>query len=96
MKVESCQLYIIANYKTSNCCNTKAVIQRCSMKKVFLKFLQNSQENPSSRVSFLIKLQLKKRLWYRRFSANIVKFLRTPFFIEHLRWLPLVKLDLGL
>ena len=30
---------------------------------------------------------LKKRLWYRCFPANFVKFLRTPFFTEHLRWL---------
>ena len=31
--------------------------QRCSVKKVFLKILQNSQENTCARVSFLIKLQ---------------------------------------
>ena len=30
---------------------------------------------------------LKKRLWHRCFSVNFEKFLRTPFFIEHLRWL---------
>ena len=36
---------------------TEAVVQRCSVKKVFLKFLQNSQENTCARVSFLIKLQ---------------------------------------
>ena len=27
---------------------------------------------------------LKKRLWHRCFPVNFVKFLRTPFFIEHL------------
>ena len=27
---------------------------------------------------------LKKRLWHRYFPANFVKFLRTPFFVEHL------------
>ena len=32
---------------------------------------------------------LKKRLWHRCFPVNFVKFLRTPFFIEHLWWLPL-------
>ena len=26
---------------------------------------------------------LKKRLWYRYFPLNFVKFLRTPFFAEH-------------
>ena len=35
----------------------------------------------------------KKRLWHRCFPANFVKFLRTPFFIEHLCWL-LVTLSL--
>ena len=32
---------------------------------------------------------LKKRLWHRCFPVNSVKFLRTPFSTEHLRWLPL-------
>ena len=42
---------------------TKAVVQRCSAKKVFLKISQNSQENTCARVSFLIKLQA--HLFYR-------------------------------
>ena len=29
----------------------------------------------------------KKGLWHRCFPLNFVKFLRTPFFIEHLWWL---------
>ena len=29
---------------------------------------------------------LRKRLWHRCFPVNFVKFLRTPFFTEHLRW----------
>ena len=38
---------------------------------------------------FLIKLQtfIKKRLQHRCFPVNIAKFLRTLFFIAHLRWL---------
>ena len=35
----------------------EAVPQRCSVKKVFLEILQNSQKNICARVSFLIKLQ---------------------------------------
>ena len=31
---------------------TEALIHRCSVKKVFLKILQNSQENTCARVSF--------------------------------------------
>ena len=35
---------------------------------------------------------LKKRLAHRRFPVNFVKFLRAPFFTEHLWWL---LLDVG-
>ena len=69
------------------------------VKKVFLKISRNSLENTCAIVSFLIKLHaakrhssrhvtlLKKRLWDWCFPVNFAKFLRTPFFIEHLRWL---------
>ena len=30
---------------------------------------------------------LKKSLWHRCFPVNFAKFIRTPFFTEHLRWL---------
>ena len=30
---------------------------------------------------------IKKRLWCRCFPVNFVKFLRTPFLIEHLCWM---------
>ena len=30
---------------------------------------------------------LKNRLWHRCFPVNFVKFLRTPFYTEHLWWL---------
>ena len=30
---------------------------------------------------------LKKRPWHRYFPVNFVKFLKTPFLTEHLRWL---------
>ena len=35
----------------------EAVVQRCSVKKMFLEISQNSQENNLARISFLIKLQ---------------------------------------
>ena len=37
--------------------HAEAVVQRCSVKKVFLEISQNSQENTCTRVSFSIKLQ---------------------------------------
>ena len=67
----------------------EAVVQRCSVKKVFLEISQNSLENTCARVSFL-----KKRLSHRCFPVNFLKFLKTPFFIEHLWWL-LLKLNVG-
>ena len=68
-----CYIYVVC---------AEAVVQRCSVKKVLLEILQNSQENTCVRVAFLIKLQasatlLKKRRWHRCFPVNFVKF--TPF-----------------
>ena len=40
--------------KTQTKDTTEAVVQRCSVKKVFLKISQNSQENTCARVYFLI------------------------------------------
>ena len=42
----------------------KAVVQRCSVKKVFLEISQNPQENTCARVSFLIILQVWGRQLY--------------------------------
>ena len=36
-----------------------------------------------------LRLYQKKRLWHRCFLVNFVKFLRTPFYTEHLWWLVL-------
>ena len=41
----------------------EAVVQRCSVKKVFLEISQNSQENTCARVYFLIKLQTSGFFW---------------------------------
>ena len=47
--LESCQLYTIAKYKASSCCKIEALMQRCFVKKEFLKILQNSPENEVKR-----------------------------------------------
>ena len=60
----------------------EVVAQGCSLKKVFLKISQNSQENTRARVFFN-----KEVAGLRCFPLNFVKFLETPCFIEHLRWL---------
>ena len=64
---------------------TEAVARRCSIKKVVLEISLNSQENTCARTTLL-----KKSLWYRCFPVNCAKFLRTPFFTEHLWWLLLL------
>ena len=62
----------------------EAATRRCSVKKMFLKVLQNWQENTwsESRPATLVK----KRLWHRYFPVNFTKFLRTPFLTKHFRW----------
>ena len=66
-------------------------------KKVFLEISQNSQGSTCARLSFFNKVAilrpatlLKKRVWHRCFPVNFVKYLRTPFFEEHLWWLLLM------
>ena len=64
--------------------------RRCSIKKLFLKMLQSSQQNTCVRVFFSIKLHaipatlLKRRLMVQVFPINLAKFLSTPL-TEHLR-----------
>ena len=61
---------------------SKAVVQRCSVKKMFLEISRNSQENTCARESISLRRAtlLKKRFWHRCFPVNFVKFRRTPFF----------------
>ena len=69
-----------------------AVARSCSVKKVLLKILQNSQENTYARVSFLIKLQtsanfIKKEALAQVFSYEFCEIIMKTFFTEHSRWL---------
>ena len=62
---------------------TEAVVQRCSVKKVFLEISQNPQENTCARVSFLIKLQV--------FSCEFCEISKDTFFYRT----PLVAASIG-
>ena len=42
----------------------EAVAQACSVKKMFLEILQNSQENTRARASFLLNLQASDVQFY--------------------------------
>ena len=64
--------------------------QRCSIKKLFLKILQNSQENTCvgvllfnkvARINSIIKETLTQVI-----SCEICEVFKNSFFIEHLQW----------
>ena len=67
--------------------NVKSSRPEVSIKKVFLKFLQNSQENTCARVSFLIKLQaeacncnfIKKETLAQVFSYKFFEISKNTF-----------------
>ena len=61
----------------------EAVVLRCSIKTVLLKFYQNSQETTRARVSQLIRSQAPA-CGHRLFPANFGKYSEHSF-IEHLR-----------
>ena len=69
---------------------------------MFLIVLQYLQETPVLQLSFNIVARLeacnciKKRLQHRCFLVNIVKFLRTTYFEEHLRTAAFVLLIIKL
>ena len=57
----------------------EAVVLRCSIKTVLLKFYQNSQETTRARVSQLIRSQAPA-CGHRLFPANFGKYSRTLFY----------------
>ena len=68
--------------------------RRCSVKRgVFKNFAKFTGKHLFQRIIFnkVARLSpavlLKKRLWHMCFPVNFAKFLRTPLFTEHLRWL---------
>ena len=78
-------------------------VQRYSVKKVFLKFLQKCIGKHLCQSLFFNKVAnkvaglrpatlFKKRLWHRCFFVTFAKFLRIPFLTEHLWWLLLFVL----
>ena len=58
----------------------EAVSWKCSVKKMFLKISQNSQEITCARVSY-------KKILALVFSCEFYEIFKSTFFIEHLRWL---------
>ena len=74
--------------------SSEAVVRRCSAKTSVLRKFAKFTGRHTCWSLFLNKVAglrpatlLKKRLWHTCFPVNFAKFLRTPFFIEHLWWL---------
>ena len=71
--------------KNNRYLTTGAVVQRHSVKKVFLQILQNSQENTCARVFFLIKLLadtdnfIKKETLAQVFFCEFYKIFKNTF-----------------
>ena len=68
---------------------TEATTGGVLQEKVFLRILQNSQENTCARVSFFIKMQawtcnfIKKETLAQVFSSEFCKTFKYTFFKEH-------------
>ena len=69
---------------------SEAVVQRCSVKRVFLEIEQLTEKHLCQSLIFnrvegpRPATLLNKRLWHRCFPVNFMKFLRAPFYTEHL------------
>ena len=70
---------------------TEAAFRRCFVKKNVLKNFSKFAGKNLFQSLFSYKISglslarlLKKRLWHRYFPMNFSKFLRTPFFKEHI------------
>ena len=75
----------LSSLSSNYCYRFGSSYRRCSIKILFLKFLQNSQETTGARASLRsFKSQpttlLKKRLWLRYFLMNFAKFFKTSFY----------------
>ena len=83
MLARSYILAIVSTYSTQNIdlfkyLPSEVVVQRGSVKEVFLEILQNSQENTCARFSFLITFQaLNVHKAFRRRPGRLLNVLRT-------------------
>ena len=71
---------------------TEEVAQRCSVRNVFLKISQNSQENTCARVPLLIKKPqacnfIETETVAQVFSCEFCKISKNTFLTEDLWWL---------
>ena len=72
LKITVLKIGTLCLQRTYNFIHSEAVVERCSVKKVFLKISQNSQENTGARASFLIKLQAWASKWLLLLIFNLI------------------------
>ena len=84
------ELLVIYSFDEHARFDAEAVVQRCSVKRVFLKNSKDSQENTCARVSFLIKLQtsgydfIKKETPAQVLSCEFCEIFKNTFFYRTL------------
>ena len=69
----------IKNYRIIKS-NSEAVVQKCAVKKMFLKISQNSQGNSCARVSFFRPTTLLKRTLAQLFYCEFCEIFKNTFF----------------
>ena len=83
---ESFYLILKENSQIQKLCSYEN--KRCSQKFCKIHRKTRVRESHFNKVAGLRRATLlKKRLWYRCLPVSFTKFLRTPFFIDHLWWL---------
>ena len=80
-----CQISMMKLFENLRCCMTvvlEAVIRRCSVKKVFLKISQNSQENTCATVPFFFQtcIFIKKETLTHVFCCKFCDIFKNTFF----------------
>ena len=74
---------VALSQKSKTCLPSEAVVQWCSVKKVFWEISQNSQKNPCARVSFSTKLQasnfIRKETLAQVFSCEFCEISKNTF-----------------
>ena len=69
------------------CCKRKVAAVKIEKLKVYIIRFYDISKTYSVQFGLRPATLLKKRFWHRCFPVNFAKFLRTPTFTEHLRWL---------
>ena len=82
-KMQRRNKFLKAPKRAKNSCLKKAVVQRCSVKKMYVEISQNSQKNTCARVWAEAYNFIKKEALTQVFSCEFFKISRNTFVTEH-------------